>query len=514
MTKVITDEKLIDAVLTRGVENIFPSREELKKVLISGKRIRLYCGYDPTAKSLHLGNAISINKLGQFQKLGHEVIFLIGDFTGMIGDPTDKSATRKKLTREEVLENSKNYQKQASRYLKFDGENPAIVKYNSEWSDKLTFKGLVEIASNFTLQQMIDRKMFKKELAIVKCVHCGFEWKSPIQFGTIESFESSTLMGNTTNCPNCGKITGLNKEDIVVKEIDQIRETPIGFHELLYPFAQAYDSLIMQVDLEIGGNDQTFNMRCGRDMMKLKNVNELANLSKKWWQKLMFWNRKAIKPKEKFVMTIKLLADEKGTKMGKTEGNVVNLDEIPENMFGQIMAWSDGLINPGFELCTNLPENVLAEIKEKMKDPNNNPRDFKLQLAYEITKINHGEEIAKLTKENFIKAFSKGEVMGNIPEFYAPKSEVIYYDLSGKKIKNIVKIKGLPSAKVEITKLVVKLGMANSVSDSRRKIEQGGVSLDGEKVSDWRTIIDKNSHGKILQVGKFRQVRIKFQVKN
>ncbi|MFA5777814.1 MAG: tyrosine--tRNA ligase, partial [Parcubacteria group bacterium] len=139
MPKVITDEKSIDEVLTRGVENIFPSREELKKVLMSGKRIRLYCGYDPTAKALHIGNAISINKLGQFQKLGHEIIFLIGDFTGMIGDPTDKSATRKKLTREEALENSKNYQKQASGYLKFDGENPAVVKYNSEWSSKLTF---------------------------------------------------------------------------------------------------------------------------------------------------------------------------------------------------------------------------------------------------------------------------------------------------------------------------------------------------------------------------------------
>jgi len=267
-------EKQIDEILTRGVENIYPSKEELKKVLMSGKKIKLYCGYDPTAKSLHIGNAISMNKLGQFQKLGHEVIFLIGDFTGMIGDPTDKSAARKKLTREEALENSKNYQKQASGYLKFDGENPVKVLRNSEWSDKLSFKDLIEVSSNFTAQQMFQRDMFQERIK---------------------------------------------------------NEKPIYLHEFLYPLAQAYDSVVLDVDLEVGGNDQMFNMMCGRDLMK------------------------AVKNKEKFVLTMKLLADESGKKMGKTEGNVVNLDETPENMFGQVMAWSDGLIAPGFELCTNIP---------------------------------------------------------------------------------------------------------------------------------------------------------------
>ena len=140
MAKIITNEALVDEVLDRGVEQIFPDKDALKEKLTSGDRIRLYCGFDPSAPALHIGNAILLNKLGQFQNLGHEVIFLIGDFTGMIGDPTDKDATRSKLTREQVLENAKIYQDQAEGYLKFDGENPAKVMYNSQWSDKVTFK--------------------------------------------------------------------------------------------------------------------------------------------------------------------------------------------------------------------------------------------------------------------------------------------------------------------------------------------------------------------------------------
>lgn len=404
MSKIITDEKLIDEVLDRGVENIFPSRDELKKVLMSGKKIRLYCGYDPTAKSLHIGNAISINKLGQFQKLGHEVIFLIGDFTGMIGDPTDKSAARKKLTREEALANSENYQKQSSGYLKFDGENPAKVLHNSEWSDKLAFNDLIELSSNFTVQQMLQRDMFQQRL----------------------------------------------------KE-----EKPIYLHEFLYPLAQGYDSVAMDVDLEIGGNDQMFNMLCGRDLQKI------------------------INKKEKFVLTMKLLADESGKKMGKTEGNVVNLDESPENMFGQIMAWSDGLIVPGFELATNLTEKEVAEIKEKLKDLNSNPRDFKLKLAFEITKINYGEEKARESQEHFINTFSKKEIPEDIPEMKAEEG-------------------------MKLVDYLVGANVALSNSDARRKIEQGGVEIDGNKIDDWKSVLDKTFDGKVMKVGKKDFVRIKF----
>ena len=457
-------EKQIDEILSRGVENIYPSKEALKSVLMSGKKIRLYCGYDPTAKTLHIGNAISINKLGQFQKLGHEVVFLVGDFTGMIGDPTDKTSTRKKLTRSEVLENAKNYQEQASKYLRFDGENPAIIKYNSEWHDKLTFKDLIELASNFTLQQMINRKMFKRELTIVRCRHCGFEWMSPIQFGDKKTFDSSTLNGNVTNCPNCGKMTGLDKEDIVMKEVDQLRETPIGFHELLYPLAQGYDSVAMDVDLEIGGNDQMFNMMCGRDLLR------------------------ATKSKEKFVLTMKILADENGKKMGKTEGNVVNLDETPENMFGQVMSWSDGLIFPALELCTDISEKEIANFKSEMESDNLNPRDIKLRLAGEIVKINHGEELARIAREYFINTFSKKEIPTDIAE--------LELTILGE---------------MKLVAAVFMSGNAASTSEAKRKIEQGGVSIDDEKLLDPQLIISKEFDGKVLKIGKMGFVKIVFE---
>jgi tyrosyl-tRNA synthetase len=457
MSKIITDEKLIDELLTRGVENIFPNREELKKVLLSGKRIKLYCGYDPTASSLHIGNAISLNKLGQFQKLGHEVVFLVGDFTGMIGDPTDKTAARKKLSREEVMENCKNYQKQASGYLKFDGENPVTLKYNSEWNDKLTSRDLIELSANFTVQQMLKRSMFMKRLTVVVCEHCKFTWPSPIQFFSEAILNKATLKNNTTTCPKCGKITGINNKDLKILETDSVRENPIYINEFLYPLIQAYDSVTMDVDLEIGGNDQMFNMLCGRDLMK------------------------TLKNKEKFVITMKLLADESGKKMGKTEGNGVNLDETAENMFGQIMAWSDGLIAPAFELCTNVS---MEEVK--IIDPAKNPRDAKIRLAHEITKINHGEEKAKMAEENFINTFSKKETPTDIQEVKIEKSEM------------------------KLTEVIVLAKLASSVSDARRKIEQGGVEIDGKKIEDWKIVLDSKNNGAVLKVGKFGFVKIKF----
>jgi tyrosyl-tRNA synthetase len=398
MIKVITDEKLIDELLSRGVENIYPNREEFKKVLISGKRIRLYCGYDPTAKSLHIGHAITINKLSQFQKLGHEVIFLIGDFTGMIGDPTDKTATRKKLTREQVLENSEKYKEQASKYLDFEGDNPAKVLHNSEWNGKLTFDDVIELASNFTAQQMFQRDMFQERIK---------------------------------------------------------NEKPIYLHEFLYPLAQGYDSVAMEVDLEIGGNDQMFNMLCGRNLIK------------------------AIKGKEKFVLTTKLLADESGKKMGKTEGNVVNLDENSKDMFGQIMAWSDGLIAPAFELATNLPIKEVDKIREQLKNEEVNPRDLKLKLAFEITKINHGEVAAAEARDYFIKTFSQKEMPTDIQAVPSSAPDIL------------------------IVEYLVECKLAKSKSDARRKIEQGGVYINGERVTSTDMMLNtENDYGKIIKVGK------------
>jgi tyrosyl-tRNA synthetase len=404
MSKVITDKKKIEEVLTRGVEIIYPSRRELEKVLLSGRRLRLYCGFDPSAPALHIGNAISLNKLSQFQELGHEVIFLIGDFTGMIGDPTDKLSARKKMTRVEVLANAKLYKKQASAYLRFSGDNPAQVKYNSEWSDKLTFKDLIEISSHFTVQQMIQRDMFQRRLAA---------------------------------------------------------EKPIYLHEFLYPLAQGYDSVAMDVDLEVGGNDQMFNMMAGRHLQKV------------------------INNKEKFVLTLKLLADESGKKMGKSEGNAVFLDEPAENMYGIIMSWPDGVIGPGFELCTKVPLDEVKEIKAQLARGAVNPRDLKMRLAFEIVKLVHGEAAAQAAQDSFIKTFQKKEV----PQ-----------DIEVKKFKE---------KEMNIVDLLLDCGLAASKSEARRLIAQGGIKIDGQPVADDKQEVKITSAGFILQRGKRRFVKVK-----
>ncbi len=402
MVKIITDKQKVDEVLTRGVENIYPNREALEKTLLSGKRIRLYCGYDPSAPALHIGNAITLGKLAQFQELGHEVIFLIGDFTGMIGDPTDKTAARKKMTRAQVLANAKNYKKQASSYLKFSGDNPAKIMSNSKWSDKLSFRDLIEVTSNFTAQQIMQRDMFQERIK---------------------------------------------------------QNKPIYFHEFLYPIAQAYDSVAMEVDLEIGGNDQTFNMLCGRDLMK------------------------AMRNKEKCVLTLKLLVDSSGKKMGKSEGNMVNLDETPENMYGQIMSWPDGILLAGFELCTNLPTTEIKDILSKLKN-GANPRDAKMKLAFAVTKINYGEKKANEAQEYFIKTVQKKEVP---EEVRSMKLEV---------------------RSMNIMELLVKADLAASKGEARRLVEQGGVKVDGVVEKDINKIVEITEKGVLLQKGKRGFVKV------
>jgi tyrosyl-tRNA synthetase len=406
MAKIIIDTKKIDEVLERGVEKIYPGKDELRKLLLAGKRLKFYCGFDPSAPSLHVGNAVLINKLSQFQELGHEVIFLIGDFTGMIGDPTDKLSARTKKTRKEVVDNAKLYKKQASVYLEFSGDNPAQVKYNSKWQDKINFKDLIELASNFTVQQMMVRDMYQERLK---------------------------------------------------------QEKPIYLHEFFYPLAQAYDSVVLDVDLEIGGNDQMFNMMCGRDLQK------------------------AINNKDKHVLTMKLLADDQGNKMGKSEGNAVFLNETPANMYGIIMSWPDGIISVGFELITKLPLAEVRQIQDQMKLGEINPRDLKMKLAYEITKLVHGDAKAKKAQKQFIKTFQKKEIPDDvriIPS-HAPKISIIDY--------------------------LTDSGLATSRSDARRKIEQGGVYVDGKRVESVDFILDSESdYGKIIKVGKRNFVKIVF----
>ena len=333
----------ISELLSRGIQSIYPTKEFLEDKIRKGEKLTIYLGIDPTGPTLHLGHAIPIKKLSEFQKLGHKIILMMGDFTAMIGDPTDKNATRKQLTHKEVMENLKNYKKQASSLISFTGKNKAQFKFNSKWLSKLSFQDVLSLASKKTVQQMLERDMFEKR----------------------------------------------EKEG-----------KPIFIHEFMYPLMQGYDSVAMDVDGEIGGNDQTFNMLCGRDLMK------------------------SIKGKEKFVITMKLLEDNTGKKMGKTEGNMLTLADTPEVMYGNIMSWSDSLILQGFELCTNVS---MEDIDKMKKDLENgaNPKGSKERLAKEIVTMYHGEKKAEKAQENWEKIFSKKEIPETVKEVEVNKNELI-----------------------------------------------------------------------------------------
>lgn len=397
---ISTDQEKIQELLTRGVETIYPNREFLEKELMSGRRLTLYVGYDPTAPTLHIGHAITLLKLRQFQDLGHDIIMLIGDFTAMIGDPTDKSATRKRLTHDEAFANSELYQRQAAPILNFEGENSARLLYNNDWLGKMKFADVLELSSNFTVQQMLERDMFEKRM----------------------------------------------------KE-----EKPIYLHEFLYPLMQGYDSVAMNVDGEVGGNDQTFNMLAGRTLMK------------------------ALKGKEKFAMSSKLLVDNAGKKMGKSEGNMIALSDSPADMFGKVMSWSDGMIIPGFELCTRVP---MAEIKEMEKEMTSgaNPRDLKMRLGFEVTKLFLGEAAATEGQKHFATVIQEKEQPEDIPE----------------KIVN----------DYNIVSVLVQSGLCPTRTEAKRAISQGGVKVDDKQVeaSDYYLMVKS---GQVVQKGKRFFVKVK-----
>lgn len=392
---VIIDEKSVNELLSRGVENIYPDRETLKKKLMSGERLRLYCGFDPNSPTLHIGHGITIKKLSHFQKLGHQVIFLFGDFTGQIGDP-DKLSVRQQITHKQVLNNLKGWKKQIKNIIDI---NKLEFKFNSKWLAKLNFTDLISIAKNFTAQQMMDRDMFKERIKI---------------------------------------------------------DRPVYLHEFFYPLMQAYDSVVMDVDLEIGGNDQTFNMLAGRTLMK------------------------AMKGKEKLVLTTKLLEDPTGKKMGKSEGNMIALTDSPEEMFGKVMSWTDGMIVPALEIITDVPMEMVRDVAAKLKDGSLNPRDAKLDLAYEVVKIYLGEAAAQKGRENFKRVVQNKEKPEEIPE---------------------IKI-NLPEEKIGVLDLFVAAGLAKSNGEVRRLIAEKALRIDDALIELADLQVEIPAAGLLLQRGK------------
>lgn len=368
--RVHTDEQKIQNLLTRGVEQIYPNSEFLKERLQSGEQLTIYLGIDPTGPTLHLGHAIPLRKLREFQELGHKVILLIGDFTARIGDP-DKKEVRKQLTHAQVMENARLYKEQASTFLRFTGTNAAELRFNNSWLGKLTFSDVIELASKMTVQQMLERDMFRKRIS---------------------------------------------------------EEKPIYIHEFLYPLMQGYDSIAMDVDGEVGGNDQTFNMLAGRTLMK-----EQAG-------------------KEKFVLPTKLLVDPTGAKMGKTTGNMLSFIDTPEEKFGKVMSWTDDMLELGFELCTDVP---LTEVQQRLTG-GENPRDIKMDLATEVVATYHGSEIAQKAKDNFIRAFQKGGVPDEIPEVSAS---------AGTPSINVFVGNDVVSSKTEFRRLVTSGAVTNKTTE-------------------------------------------------
>lgn len=397
---ISTDSQQIEELLSRGVENVYPSRDYLRDKLSKGEQLTIYYGIDPTGPTIHIGHIIPIKKLAAFQKLGHKIIFLIGDFTATIGDP-DKLSTRVPLTGDQIAENLKLYKTQVSSIVNFDGENPAELRFNSKWLGAMNFAQVLSLMSHVSVQQMLERDMFQRRMG---------------------------------------------------------EGRPVYLHELMYPLMQGYDSVAMEVDGEVGGNDQTFNMLMGRTLSK-----ELLG-------------------KEKFVITTKLLADAEGEKMGKTTGNMVSLIDTPEEMFGKIMSWTDSMIVPGFELCTDISKEDIQGVADALES-GDNPIEQKIALAKKIVETYHGRDGAERAHRHFQSVIQNKETPEEIAEVEAEKGALI-------------------------SEILVKEGILKSKTEFRRLVEEGAVhNLDtGEKIENLHATVEAPI---TLKVGKRRFLKIR-----
>jgi tyrosyl-tRNA synthetase len=387
-------EMTIEEALTRSVDKVAPQADGLAEKM-AGERIKLYLGIDPTSPELHIGHTVPLRKLRHFQDLGHEVNLLFGTFTGQIGDPTDKSATRVRLTPEQIETNVASYAEQASKILDLapDAQNPISIVYNHEWLGKLTFAEIVDIASNFTVQQFESRSMF-----------------------------------------------------------DERREkgVPIWLHEYLYPLMQGWDSVAMGVDVEVGGTDQTFNMLAGRKLVE------------------------RYLDKEKWVVATKLIADPSGKKMGKTEGNIVNVSSFPEVKFESMMTWPDSAIPLGFELLTTLPMEEVEVVKKLLESGEVNPMKLKEALAYRVVAELDGVENAEFAGDEFDRVIRKKEQPSRMQEVQTELGATI-------------------------ASLVVSAGLARSEEEAQTLLRSGSIYVDGKQVPrDFKWDRDEG----VLQVGK------------
>ncbi len=405
MTKINTDPKIIEEVLTRGVDTVYPTKGALKKEMLSGKQLKLYLGVDPSGPKIHIGHTVPLRKLRAFQKLGHKVILLIGSFTATIGDPTDKMAMRKPLTKEQVLENMKEYKSYVSHILDFDDpKNPVEFLFNGDWLAKLIFADVIALSSHFTVQRMLERDMFEKRMREGKPVH---------------------------------------------------------LHEFFYPLMQAYDSVHLNVDLEIGGTDQTFNMLAGRTLMK------------------------TLKNKEKYVLSVSLITDSRGVKIGKTEENMIDIPGKPQELYGQIMSLTDDTLISVFTSCTDVPLEEISHLENDLKQEKVNPRDIKMRLAREIICLYHSENDAQKAEETFVRVIQNKETPTDMEEVHIKKDHV------------------------NAIELFMLSGLVESKSEAKRLIAQKGIKVNEEIVESETQEFTISKEGLILKKGKRHFVRVK-----
>ena len=387
-------------LIKRGIDEVL-TEDDLISKLKSKKQLTVKVGFDPTAPDLHLGHTVILNKMRHFQDLGHKVVFLIGDFTGRIGDPSGKNKTRPSLDKEELEKNAKTYSDQVFKILNKDLTD---IRFNSEWCEDLGADGIIGLASKYNLGRMLERDDFSKR------------YKANQQ---------------------------------------------IAIHEFLYPLIQAYDSIALNADVEMGGTDQKFNLLVGRELQR------------------------AFDQEPQVCITLPILEGLDGiNKMSKSLDNYVGINEDPDEMFGKIMSISDDLMWRWFELLSFRPINEVNELKKEVKS-GMNPRDTKFLLAEEIIERFHSKEDAENAKNTFLERFQKGAKPKDIETFSISLDDVI-----------------------AIGNLLKESGLVQSTSEAMRLVKQGAVKINDEKIDDPKLSIEKNQE-LLVQVGKRRFLKIK-----
>ena len=390
-------------IILRGSAEIVPEIELEEKVARSirnNKPLIIKEGFDPSAPDLHLGHTVTIRKLKDFQDLGHTVVFVIGDFTGLVGDPTGRNVMRPRMTREEIEENAQTYKDQVFKIL---DEKKTVIRFNSEWLGNLNIYDVLELTAHHTVARMLERNDFEKRYKEGK---------------------------------------------------------PIAMLEFLYPLFQAYDSVELKCDVELGGTDQKFNLLLGR------------HLQEEYGQ-----------PGQIAFMMPLIIGTDGTEKMSKSLGNYIGINEAPEEIYGKTLSIPDEQIYPYFELTTNISDSELAEIKRQLEDSRTNPRDLKRRLARELVEIYHSREAAMLAQEDFDRKFIDKGIPDEIPEYKTVAGETL------------------------VAKILYQGGLTGSVGEGKRMIKQGAVKIDGEKVVDEMAVfnLDKPT---VIQVGKRKFAKV------